>query len=264
MSGPHSTAAPLLAVEKLTRRFGGLVAVNDVSFVVRPGQIKGLIGPNGAGKTTCFNLIAGVIPPSAGRVTLAGEPIERLPPHQRVARGLARTFQNLQIFREMTVLENVMLGMHSRLGGGFVGAMLRTPRTRADERRAADEALAALGRVGLADRAARPAANLSFGECKILEIARALVARPKLLLLDEPMAGLPHESVVQVEQVVRELRGTGITVLLVEHNMGLVMRLCDEIAVLDHGELIAEGPPAAIRADRNVIRAYLGEEPLDA
>lgn len=260
--------APLLTVEKLTRRFGGLVAVNDVSFAVRPGQIKGLIGPNGAGKTTCFNLIAGVIPPSAGRVTLGGESIERLPPHRRVERGLARTFQNLQIFREMTVLENVMLGMHSRLGGGvgggFVGAMLRTPRTRSDERRAADEALAALARVGLADRAARPAANLSFGECKILEIARALVAQPKLLLLDEPMAGLPHESVVQVEQVVRELRGTGITVLLVEHNMGLVMRLCDEIAVLDHGELIAEGSPAAIRADRNVIRAYLGEEPLDA
>lgn len=254
----------LLRVDGLTRRFGGLVAVNNVSFTVRSGQIKGLIGPNGAGKTTCFNLIAGVVSPSAGSVALDGEPIALLPPHLRVKRGLARTFQNLQIFRDMTVLENVMLGLQPRLLSGFVGALLRTPANRRQEEQAAQESIAALERVGLSDRAARSAGNLSFGESKLLEIARALVAQPKLLLLDEPMAGLPHESVVHVETVVRELRATGITVLLVEHNMGLVMRLCDDIAVLDHGELIAEGAPAAIRSNPDVIRAYLGEEAIHA
>lgn len=253
-------APALLRVESLSRRFGGLVAVNEVSFSVHAGQIKGLIGPNGAGKTTCFNLIAGVVAPSSGRVLLSDEPIEHLPPHRRVARGLARTFQNLQIFRDMTVLENVMLGLQPRLRSGFLGALLRHPDNRRQERIAADEAFEALERVGLGDRAARSAGNLSFGEAKLLEIARALVAQPRLLLLDEPMAGLPHESVVHVERVVRELRATGITVLLVEHNMGLVMRLCDEIAVLDHGELIAQGDPAAIRANPDVIRAYLGED----
>lgn len=255
---------PLLRVDGLTRRFGGLIAVNQVSFAVKYGQIKGLIGPNGAGKTTCFNLIAGVVAPSSGRVTLDGAPIEHLPPHLRVREGLARTFQNLQIFRDMTVLENVMLGLQPRLGSGFIGALTRSPRNRRQEHYAVGESLTALERLGLADRAMRSASNLSFGEAKLLEIARALVAKPRLLLLDEPMAGLPHESVVQVERVIRELNATGITILLVEHNMGLVMRLCDEIAVLDHGELIAEGPPQSIRADPAVIRAYLGEDAVHA
>jgi branched-chain amino acid transport system ATP-binding protein len=254
----------LLRVEHITRRFGGLVAVNNVSFSVRSGQIKGLIGPNGAGKTTCFNLIAGVVAPSSGKVLLEGHAVEHMPPHLRVRQGLARTFQNLQIFRDMTVLENVMLGLQPRLPSGFLGSLLRSSANRAQERRATDESLEALARVGLADRAYRSAGNLSFGESKLLEIARALVAQPRLLLLDEPMAGLPHESVVQVERVVRELRDTGITVLLVEHNMGLVMRLCDEIAVLDHGELIAEGSPEAVRSNPDVIRAYLGEDAVHA
>ncbi|MFM8546784.1 MAG: ABC transporter ATP-binding protein [Betaproteobacteria bacterium] len=255
---------PLLRVDGLTRRFGGLIAVNQVSFAVKYGQIKGLIGPNGAGKTTCFNLIAGVVAPSSGRVMLDGAQIEHLPPHLRVREGLARTFQNLQIFRDMTVLENVMLGLQPRLGSGFIGALTRSPRNRRQERYAVGESLTALERLGLADRAMRSASNLSFGEAKLLEIARALVAKPRLLLLDEPMAGLPHESVVQVERVIRELNATGITILLVEHNMRLVMRLCDEIAVLDHGELIAEGPPQSIRADPAVIRAYLGEDAVHA
>ncbi len=255
---------PLLAVDRLTRRFDGLTAVFDVTFAVQHGQIKGLIGPNGAGKTTLFNLIAGVIPPTSGHIALNGTPIEHLPAYRRVEQGLARTFQNLEIFREMTVLENVMLGMHTRLATGFAGAMLHARATRAEEQRAAIEAEAALARVGLAERAGQSAASLSFGEGKILEIARALVAKPKLLLLDEPTAGLPHQSVVEVERVIRQLHGDGITVLLVEHNMGLVMRLCDDIVVLNYGERIAEGDAAAIKAHPAVIRAYLGAEAVDA
>ena len=258
MSGPR------LAVEQLTRRFGGLTAVSGVSFNVPAGIVKGLIGPNGAGKTTLFNLIAGVITPSSGSVRLDNEPIGHLPPHRRVERGLARTFQNLQIFREMSVLENVMLGMHARLSGSFVSSMLRLPSGRAEERNAVREARASLARVGLEAKAERPASALSFGECKILEIARAVVAQPKLLLLDEPTAGLPHESVVAVERVIRELNREGMTVLLVEHNMGLVMRLCDDILVLDHGEQIAEGNAASIRANPAVIEAYLGVDVADA
>ena len=257
-------SAPILAVEALTRRFGGLTAVSNVSFSVPTGRVKGLIGPNGAGKTTLFNLIAGVIEPSAGRVMLAGDAIEQLPPHRRVERGLSRTFQNLQIFREMSVLENVMLGMHPRLGTGFLQAMFRTATARRDEASAAREAHAALERVGLAHLTTRSAASLSFGEAKVLEIARAIVAKPKLLLLDEPTAGLPHESVVEVERVIRQLNADGITVLLVEHNMGLVMRLCDDIAVLNYGELIAEGDAAAIKVHPAVIKAYLGEDTVDA
>ncbi len=256
----HKQGDAILEVRDLTRHFGGLAAVNRVSFSVRRGSVQGLIGPNGAGKTTCFNLIAGVLSASSGEVWLDGAPITEEPAHIRAARGLARTFQNLQIFRELTVLENVMLGMHVRLATGWMASLLGQARRSGAEARAARAAHAALERVGLAGLAERPASQLSFGQCKVLEIARALVGEPRLLLLDEPTAGLPHENVREVERIIGELRGTGISILLVEHNMGLVMRVCDQIAVLDHGERIATGSPQEIRAHPAVIEAYLGRE----
>ena len=259
ISAPSATP-PMLQVQGLTKRFGGLVAVNDVSFNVQATRVHGLIGPNGAGKTTCFNLIAGVLPASDGRVILEGETITDQPAHIRAARGLSRTFQNLQIFRDLSVLENVMLGLHVRLSKSWLSALSGSARRSGSEAMAARACLDALERVGLADLAGRSAGQLSFGQCKILEIARAIVGQPRLLLLDEPTAGLPHENVREVEEIIRNLSDSGMTVLLVEHNMGMVMRLCDQIVVLDHGTYIAEGTPDQIRAHPAVIEAYLGRE----
>jgi branched-chain amino acid transport system ATP-binding protein len=264
-SSPSSAALvqplpPILEVRNLTRRFGGLVAVNEVSFSVAPGSVHGLIGPNGAGKTTCFNLIAGVLDASAGEVLLDGMPVTGEPAYRRARLGMARTFQNLQIFRELTVLENVMLGLHVKLSTGWLGALAGRARSDGSERHAASAALEALDRVGLGKLAMSPASQLSFGQCKVLEIARALVGSPRLLLLDEPTAGLPHENVVEVEGIIRELCTMGVTVLLVEHNMGLVMRVCNEIVVLDHGERIAAGSPDQIRVHPAVVEAYLGKD----
>jgi len=255
------TTARLLEISDLTHRFGGLAAVADLSFSVSSGQIKGIIGPNGAGKTTLFNLIAGVLPTTQGQIRLNGETINRMPPHRRVMRGIARTFQNLQIFESMTVLENVMVGLHSRTKSGFVEALLRTPGSVRETREARDAAMEALALLDLTHLAERSASEISFGEGKILEIARALAVEPSLLLLDEPTAGLPHGDMQEVAKVIRTLNDRGITVLLVEHNMKLVMSLCDEILVLNYGQRIAEGTAAEVRQDREVLAAYLGDEP---
>jgi branched-chain amino acid transport system ATP-binding protein len=252
--------AAVLEVEGVTRRFGGLAAVDDVSFGIPPGIVKGIIGPNGAGKTTLFNLIAGVSRPDGGRIRYDGTDITPLEPYRRVRLGIARTFQNLQIFRGMTVVENVMVGAHARGSAGFVSALLKLSGGRRQERAIEQCAREALAAVGLEARADDPADALSFGEAKILEIARAVAAEPRLLLLDEPTAGLPHAEAQRIGNVVRGLVARGITVCLVEHNMRLVMSLCDDILVLNHGARIAEGTADEVRQDPVVLEAYLGRD----
>ncbi len=236
--------APLLEVVALTKRFGGLVANENVSFSLAAGEILGLIGPNGAGKTTLFNAIAGTFPPTSGRILLEGEPIAGLPPEKIAARGVARTFQIVRIFRSLTVLENVM-----------VGAMLRQKAVRAAERVATE----ALAFTGLARRASDPAPLLTVAEQKRLEMARALATAPRILLLDEVMAGLTPSEVHDAVDLVRRIRARGIACVIVEHVMEGIMPLADRIVVLDNGRKIAEGPPAAVAADPAVIAAYLGD-----
>jgi len=250
----------VLAVTDLQRNFGGLRAVAELSFTVPEGEIKAVIGPNGAGKTTLFNMIAGVTPPSSGEIRLHGQRIDHLKPYQRVERGIARTFQNLQIFKELTVLENVMVGRHARTRCDVLHALFRTGAALHEEAAIRDAAMHQLDRLGLAHRAQDRAGSLSFGECKILEIARALAAEPRLLLLDEPTAGLPHAETARVSDTIRALNAEGLTVLLVEHNMRMVMRLCHSILVLNYGRKIAEGTADEVRRDPAVLEAYLGED----
>jgi branched-chain amino acid transport system ATP-binding protein len=255
----------LLEVKDLRVTFGGLHAVDGLSTSVREGQIKGIIGPNGAGKTTLFNAIAGIQKPSAGTIELAGARIESLRPFQRARLGLARTFQNLQIFPELSLIENVMIGCHPGARTGFWTAMLGTAGARREERRIEATACEKLALLGMADRAMLPAGNLSFGEAKLLEIARALAAQPKILMLDEPIAGVPAGEQAPIAKMIRQVNAQGVTVILVEHNMRMVMGLCDEILVLRSGRFLAEGTPAEIASHREVIGAYLGEEePADA
>jgi branched-chain amino acid transport system ATP-binding protein len=251
---------PLLAVEGLSRHFGGVAALAELDFALARGLIKGIIGPNGAGKTTLFNLIAGVYPPDRGDIRLDGRSIAALPPHRRVRLGIARTFQNLQVFPSMTVLENVMVGRHARGRTGFTGALLRTRAARREAGALRDVAFAKLELLGLAHRADAPAGALNFGDAKILELARALAAEPSLLLLDEPTAGLPHGEAERIGEIVRAINRDGVTVLLVEHNVRLVMGLCADILVLNQGRRIAEGAPDAIRHDPAVLEAYLGRD----
>ena len=250
----------LLDVENLRISFGGLHAVDGLSTSVRQGQIKGIIGPNGAGKTTLFNAIAGIQKPSAGTIRLDGRPIESLQPWQRAGLGIARTFQNLQIFPELSLIENVMIGCHPRARAGFCGALLGLPGVRREEREIEERAYAQLALLGMQDRALAPAGDLSFGESKLLEIARALAADPKILMLDEPIAGVPAAEQAPVVRMIREINARGVTVILVEHNMRMVMGLCDEILVLRSGRFLAEGTPREIASDPEVIGAYLGEE----
>lgn len=257
----------LLDVKDLRVTFGGLHAVDGLGTSVRKGSIKGIIGPNGAGKTTLFNAIAGIQRLSQGSITLEGQRIETLKPFQRAKLGLARTFQNLQIFPELSLIENVMIGCHPKAQAGFVASMLGTPRTREEERRIEATAYDKLALLGMADRAMSLAGNLSFGESKLLEIARALAADPKVLMLDEPIAGVPASEQAPIARMIRQVNAQGVTVVLVEHNMRMVMGLCDEILVLRSGRFLAEGTPAEISSNAEVIGAYLGkpiEEAVDA
>ena len=248
----------LLTLDGLTRRFQGLVAVDDVSMQVEAGGVHAVIGPNGAGKTTLFNLISGLVPPSSGQLRLGGQEMTRLSPDRRAALGLGRTFQNTRVFGAMTVLENVLTGLHARTAAGLGSVLFRVPRFRAEERRAVERARAALDFVGLADKAERRAATLSYGDQRRLEIARAVAPEPALLMLDEPAAGMNPAETESLAALVRRLRDSRTTVLLVEHDMGFVMDISDTVTVLNFGRRIFCGPPEAARQDPTVIEAYLG------
>jgi branched-chain amino acid transport system ATP-binding protein len=254
------SARPLLEVEGLSKEFGGLAAVSGVDFAVEARQIKALIGPNGAGKTTIFNLISGALRPTRGRVLFDGQPLPERP-HRVAARGIARTFQLVKLFGEMTVLDNVLVGCHRRGRAGWLGCALRTRATSAEERRLRARAREVLDLVGLGHAAQAPAAALSYGDQRRLEIARALGSGPRLLLLDEPGAGLDHAEHARLGALISQIRDGGTTVLLVDHHMDFVMDISDEVLVLSYGRKLAEGPPEAVRAHPAVIAAYLGDEP---
>ncbi len=240
--------------------FGGLQAVEQVSFIVPAGSIKAVIGPNGAGKTTLFNLVTGFLSPQKGRIVYQGIEIQGRPAHRIAQQGIARTFQLVQLFSHMTVLENVMVGRHRLSRGGLLAGALQFPWTRIEEHVIRAKAMETLEFVGLADRAQQPAMVLPLGLKRMLEIARALAAAPKLLLLDEPASGLDAVETERLQDLILTLRDQGITILLVEHDMGLTMEVANEIAVLNYGKLIADGPPRVIQKNPEVIAAYLGTD----
>lgn len=249
---------PLLELEGVTKRFGGLTALDGVALDVRPGEVRGLIGPNGSGKSTLFHVVTGVHRPDGGRIAFAGQPIAGRPTEAIAALGLARTFQDIQLFYDMTVLENVMVGCHRLTRAGPLAAMLKRAWVRAEERAIRERAMDALAVVGLADQAGEPARRIPYGHQRLLEIARALAADPKLMILDEPAAGMnPSETRQLMDQIAR-IVGRGVTVFLVEHNMKMVMDICQRITVLNYGKAIATGTPTEVQADAQVIQAYLG------
>ncbi len=250
----------LLQLRNVTKNFGGLNAVSRLTFELDNGIIMGLIGPNGAGKTTVFNLITGIYRLDEGDILFNGRSLLRLSTHRRVRLGIARTFQTIRLFQNLSVLENVLAGCHCRLKSGVLGSFVRLPRQRGEEREALKRALDALALVGLAHLADQIAKNLAYGNQRLLEIARAVATEPRLLILDEPAGGMNEQETTQLVSLIEKIRAMGVTVLLIEHDMTLVMRVCERIVVMEYGSKIAEGMPDEIRRDHRVIEAYLGTE----
>ena len=254
------THLTLLTAKAISKRFGGVHALADVSFSIDHGEIYGLIGPNGAGKTSLFNVLTGIYSADGGEFTFDGLPLNALKPNEVAARGIARTFQNIRLFANLSALENVMVGRHARLRSNILSDILRTPFNRREEQATEDEALQLMRYVGIAHRAHDLAKHLSYGDQRRLEIARALATHPKLLCLDEPAAGMNASETAGLRQLIEAIRADGISVLLIEHDVQLVMGLCDRVAVLDYGELICEDIPAVVQKHPRVIEAYLGSD----